>query len=210
MDGVLCHTNPYHSEAFRIFFSKRGFVPTDEEFARHMFGKNNRYIFSYFLKRPVEGAELLELEEEKESLFREIYREHIAPIPGLIEFLNDLKSLGFRLGVATSAPYPNLELIIDGLNIRHLFGSVLTSENVQRHKPDPEVYLKSAANLGVLPANCVVFEDSFSGITAGLAAGARVVGVLTSHQPEELPVCSRYINDYREITAGDVREILEN
>src|SRR5690606_39612399 len=85
------------------------------------------------------------------------------PLPGLMPFLTELKSAGYRLAVATSAPYPNLEMIIDGLNIRHFFDSILTSEDVQRHKPDPEVYIKSALNLGLKPEHCVVFEDSYSG-----------------------------------------------
>jgi len=204
MDGVICHTNPFHSEAFRIFFQKRGFIPTEEEFALHMYGKNNRYIFSHFLQRPVEGEELLRLEDEKESLFREIYREKMSPLPGLMPFLTELKSAGYRLAVATSAPYPNLEMIIDGLNIRHFFDSILTSEDVQRHKPDPEVYIKSALNLGLKPEHCVVFEDSYSGVSAGLSAGAKVVGLLTSHTRDELPECSRYINHFEEITVPEV------
>lgn len=208
MDGVICHTNPYHSEAFRIFFSRRGFIPTDEEFALHMFGKSNSYILSHFLKRPVKGEELRELEDEKESLFREIYRDKVTPIPGLIDFFYDLKSSGFKLGVATSAPFANLGMIMEALRIGPLFDSVLASEDVVYHKPDPEVYLKSAGNLGARPENCVVFEDSFSGITAGLAAGARVVGVLTSHRPEELPKCSLYVKDYLSLNGQSMLDLL--
>jgi len=69
MDGVIVHTNPYHSRAFREFFSKRNLSPTEEEFARHMYGKSNSYILSHFLQRVIEGEELLQLEEEKEGLF---------------------------------------------------------------------------------------------------------------------------------------------
>jgi len=208
MDGVICHTNPYHSEAFRIFFSRRGFVPTDAEFAEHMFGKSNSYIFTHFLKRPVKGEELKELENEKESLFREIYRDKVTPILGLIDFFHSLKSSGFKLGVATSAPFANLEMIVDVLGILPLFDSVLASENVVYHKPDPEVYLKSAANLGAEPRNCIVFEDSFSGITAGLAAGAKVVGMLTSHRPEELPACNLYADNYLSLNGQDMLDLL--
>lgn len=209
MDGVICHTNPYHSAAFRTFFSKRGLSPTDEEFAQHMFGKSNGYILTHFLKRPVEGEELKQLEDEKESLFREIYKDKVTPIAGLIAFLDDLKQAGFKLGVATSAPFANLEMILKSLKLESFFDSVLASESVTRHKPDPEVYLTTIHNLQLQPKNCVVFEDSFSGATAGLAAGAKVVGVLTSHQEDELPVCSLYINDYQEMSAKVVKELLK-
>lgn len=200
MDGVICHTNPYHSLAFREFFSAHNLYPSDEDFAQHMFGKSNSYILSHFLNRPIQGEELLRLEEEKESLFRKIYKPHIEPINGILEFIEDLKNNHVKLGVATSAPYANLELILSKVPIRETMGSILASENVKRHKPDPEVYLTSAKNLGVSPAQCVVFEDSFSGVTAALNAGMRVVGVLTSHTKEELPPCSLYINDYKELT----------
>ena len=170
MDGVICHTNPYHSLAFREFFSLRNLAPTNEEFAQHMFGKSNSYILSHFFKRTVEGEELLELEQEKEGLFRKIYEPHIDPIKGIVEFMNDLKANGVRLGVATSAPYANLELILSKVDIRNKLGSILASEDVKKHKPDPEVYLTSARNLGLAPAQCVVFEDSFSGVSAGLSA----------------------------------------
>jgi beta-phosphoglucomutase len=86
--------------------------------------------------------------------------------------------------------------------------SIMASENVRKHKPDPEVYLSSAANLGVEPKDCVVFEDSFSGITAGLNAGMQVVGVLSSHTVEELPPCSLYIQDYTEILSKDIVKLL--
>jgi len=204
MDGVICHTNPYHSMAFREFFSTRDLAPTDEEFAQHMFGKSNKYILTHFLNRPVEGAEFLAMEEEKEGLFRKIYAPHVDPIAGFMPFINDLNANGVKLGVATSAPLANLELILSKVLVRDLLGSILGSEDVKKHKPDPEVYLKSAANLGVTPEQCVVFEDSFSGVSAGLNAGMKVVGVLTSHTKEELPPCSFYINDYKELSYIDV------
>ncbi|WP_316821092.1 HAD family phosphatase [Pedobacter gandavensis] len=209
MDGVICHTNPYHSLAFRDFFALRNMAPSEAEFAQHMFGKSNSYIFSHFFKRPVSGAELLELEEEKEGLFRKIYKDHIEPIAGIVEFISDLAHHGVKLGVATSAPYANLDLILSQVDIRNKLGSIMASEDVKKHKPDPEVYLRSAKNLGVSPEQCLVFEDSHSGISAALNAGMRVVGVLTSHTIEELPKCDLYINDYQELSYEKVLRLFQ-
>lgn len=209
MDGVICHTNPYHSLAFREFFAARDLYPTDEEFAGHMFGKNNSYILSHFLKRPVTGAEFLQLEEEKEGLFRKIYAPHIEPIAGIVEFINDLEKNGVKLGLATSAPYANLELILSKVNIAEKLGSILASEDVKKHKPDPEVYLSSALNLGIPTAQCLVFEDSFSGITAAKNAGMRVVGVLSSHTPEELPECNAYIDNYLDLSYAGILNLFQ-
>lgn len=204
MDGVICHTNPFHSQAFKIFFEKRSLFPTEDEFMLHMFGKNNGYILSHFLGRRIEGQELLDLEFEKESLFREIYQHHVDPIPGFLEFFHELRKAGIKTGVATSAPFANMELIAGRLDLFPHLESALASEHVTKHKPDPEVYLKSAFNLKVDPKNCIVFEDSFSGATAGLNAGMKVVGVLSSHRKNELPECHDYIEDYRNLSLEQV------
>lgn len=210
MDGVICHTNPFHAKAFEAFFDRHGVSYTTKDFEEHMYGKHNSHIMTHFFKRPIHGAELLELEEEKEALFREIYKEQVETIPGYLSFLNELKDNDFPTAVATSAPRANLDLIIDQLGIRPLMESMLGSEDVKLHKPHPEVYLKSAQNLGIAPENCLVFEDSFSGITAGLNAGMKVVAVLSSHTKAQLPTCSYYINDYSEISVAKLLELLKD
>lgn len=207
MDGVICHTNPYHSLAFREFFSRHNLYPTENEFAEHMFGKSNSYILSHFLNRPVQGEELSLLEEEKESLFRKIYEPHVETIPGLTAFITDLKNHQVPLGVATSAPYANLDMILNKVPLRAQLQSILSSEDVKKHKPDPEVYLKSAKNLGISPEKCIVFEDSFSGVTAALNAGMKVVGVLSSHTAVELPPCNLYIYDYTQLSYQQIKDL---
>jgi beta-phosphoglucomutase len=207
MDGVICHTNPFHSRAFRAFFASRNLNPTDEDFVKHMYGKSNSYILSHFLERPISGDELLQMEDEKESLFRKIYEPHIEPISGFVQFITELFDKGVKLGVATSAPYANLELILGKVSVRGMLSSILASENVKKHKPNPEVYLSSATNLGVTPEQCLVFEDSFSGVSAALNAGMRVVGVLSSHTKSELPPCNLYIENYHDLTFERVKQL---
>lgn len=208
MDGVICHTNPYHAKAFEHFFDKYKIPYTEKEFEEHMYGKHNSYIMTHFFKRTITGEELKQLEDEKESLFRKIYQQEVIPLPHYLPFLDDLKSAGFKTAVATSAPLANLKLIIDTLQIDNKMESLMASEDVVQHKPYPEVYLKSAEKLGVKPSECVVFEDSFSGVTAALNAEMKVVGVLSSHKKEELPPCAFYIRDYSEINAQRVKDLL--
>lgn len=208
MDGVIAHTNPYHAEAFKAFFIKHQVDFSDEDFVQHMYGKHNSYIMSHFFGRKIEGSELLVLEEEKEGLFREIYKEQVTPVAGYLEFLKSLKQMGFATGVATSAPRANMELIVGKLGLDSMMESIMASEDVTRHKPDPEIYLRSAEQLNVHPHQCVVFEDSYSGITAGLNAGAKVIGVLTSHRIDELPECHHYIKDYNDLSVDLVRDLI--
>lgn len=208
MDGVICHTNPYHAKAFEAFFKKYEIESSEQEFEEHMYGKHNSYIMSHFFKRPIMGEELLALEFEKEDMFRQVYASVIDPIPNYIEFLDALKNAGFKTAVATSAPKENMDLILDGLNIRSKMESLRSSENVTKHKPDPEVYVETAKQLGVLPSECLVFEDSYSGISAAINANMKVVGVLSSHTKEQLPPCQYYINDYRDIDVAQVKQLI--
>jgi len=209
MDGVICHTNPHHVKAFEAFFDNYKVPYSEAEFEEHMYGKHNGYIMSHFFKRSVAGDELKKLEDEKESMFREIYKDKVETIPHYLEFLNQLKSRNFKTAVATSAPRANLDLIIKALKIEDKMDSMMSSEDVKHHKPDPEVYLKSAECVGVAPSNCIVFEDSFSGVSAALNAGMKVVGVLSTHTKEQLPPCNFYINDYSEINVEKVLELLK-
>lgn len=209
MDGVICHTNPYHTKAYQTFLAKRDLYPSEEDFVQHMYGKNNRYILNHFLGREIVGQEFIDMENEKEEIFREIYTNEITPIPGYLEFLAQLKESGFKTGVATSAPRSNLDLIMQSLGFQSKMESILASENVKEHKPDPEVYLKSSHNLKVQPENCVVFEDSYSGVSAAINAGMKVVGVLSSHTKEELPPCQYYIHNYLTFTVSHIKDILK-
>lgn len=86
---------------------------------------------------------------------------------------------------------------------------MMASEDVKKHKPDPEVYLTTAQNLGVTPSQCVVFEDSFSGISAALNADMKVVGVLSSHTKDELPPCDLYVRDYKNLSYQSILQLLD-
>lgn len=208
MDGVICNTNPFHSQAFKVFFERRNMFPTQEEFGLHMYGKSNSYIFSHFFGRPVSGEELLSFEEEKEGLFREIYGPQVLEIADFLPFLMELKDNNIATGVATSAPRANMDMILSALEITDDFDSKLGSEDVTIHKPDPQVYQLSLKNIELDPTECVIFEDSYSGITAGLKTGCKVIGVLSSHNIKDLPQCHYYIDDYTEINLGLLEAIV--
>jgi len=209
MDGVIADTNPTHNIAWRKFLDQYAIVPTEEELKNHMYGKHNSYILSYFFKKNVEGAELTQLQFEKEALFRELYTSIAEPISGLLPFLSDLKRNNVKMGIATSAPFENLDMMVERIPLLgQIMESMLSERDVTQHKPNPEVYLKSAKRLGVSPERCVVFEDSVSGVKAGLAAGMKVVGVTTSHGPSELPPCSAYIANYDELNYQFVKQLL--
>ena len=123
-------------------------------------------------------------------------------IPGALEFMQELKKRGIRSAIVTSsndikmsnayAAHPELHDLVD---------AVLTSEHFSKSKPDPECFLKGMEVLGATPQETVVFEDSFHGITAGRASGAKVIGLATTNKRDALiPLCDLVIDDFTQIS----------
>ena len=186
MDGVIVDNLPYHVEAWLLFCERNGIPLTKEVFYKELNGMNSKDTFEWFYKKEMTRAEVEVLEEEKELLYREFYAEHRKPAKGLLTFLHDLRSRGIKTALATSAGPGNIDFIVDGLGIRDQFDAIIGGAEVTKGKPDPEIYVKAAALVGVSPADCIVIEDSLQGIASGQAAGARVVGITTSHTADEL------------------------
>jgi HAD superfamily hydrolase (TIGR01509 family) len=106
-------------------------------------------------------------------------------LPGVQHWLDYLRQHGWQQAIATSAPRANLETIVEVLHIRDYFGALLSDEDVEAGKPDPQVFLLAASRLDVPPQRCIVVEDSPAGIEGGRRGGMRTIGVLTNH--DKLP-----------------------
>src|SRR5438094_3827998 len=186
MDGVIVDSNPTHREAWTAYNRRFG-IETSEAMKLRMYGKRNDEIVRDFFGSELTPAEIAAHGAAKESLFREMMAPRLreALVPGVTGLLQNRN--GTPLGLATNAESANVDFVLDGVLIgniplRSCFSAVVDGHAVRRPKPDPEVYLRVAALLGVDPRNCVVFEDSHSGIEAARAAGARIVGLRTTHK----------------------------
>lgn len=131
-------------------------------------------------------------------------------IPGAWEFLAALKQAGIRSAIVTSSNDQKMSQVYKAHPQLHtMVDAVLTSENFSRSKPDPECFLKGMEILGARPEDTFVFEDSIHGINAGRAAGAHVVGLTTTNPREVIaPLCDLVIDDFRNFTIADCRELL--
>ena len=185
MDGVICHTMPYHLQAWEVYVERtpelRGQVNLQQ--LRQMGGKRNAELLPELLGRPITPAELQRWSEGKEAVFRELLAPHLELLLGVLPFLKTAKTLGYRLGLGTSACAANVDLILSCEGVGTFFDTVVMEADVQRGKPDPECYLLVAQRLEVPPQQCVVFEDAVAGVLAAVRAGMTCWGVLTT-QPE--------------------------
>jgi beta-phosphoglucomutase len=134
--------------------------------------------------------------DEKEQLFRDLYANDIKAVAGLPEFLEASRQLGIDCAIATSAPIENVDFTLEKTGLRKYFKKILDESHVSKGKPDPEIYIQTAAALGYRTDKCIVFEDSLSGISSGRAAGCKVVGLMTTHTAEELKNTDFVMNDF--------------
>jgi len=123
-------------------------------------------------------------------------------IPGALDFLADIKRHGVKCAVVTSSNRPKMESVAKAIpGFHELFDRVLTSEDFTASKPAPDCYLLGAEVFGCKLEECMVFEDAFNGLKAGMASGIYTVGVATYQKPEVIaPLCNRVIADFRELT----------
>ena len=210
MDGVLIDNTDFHLNAWLQFAHHHGLLLTKDQYLENINGRVSADAMAYVFGRPIPPGELIVLTEEKEATYRELYRPHLRPAPGLLTFLDALKAQNVRLAVGTSSPESNVRFTLDGLSLRPYFDAVVDASMIHRGKPDPEIYRTAAERVGVEPARCVVFEDAFAGIEAGLRAGMSVVALATTHTREELADtgANLIINDFTGLTVEKVKKLL--
>ena len=204
MDGVIIHSNPFHKIALQQFCKKYGYDLSEDELLKRIYGRTNKEWITNLFGRPLAPQELAAYAEEKESLFRKLYEHNISEVSGLTVFLERAQAMGIPCAIGTSAPLANVDFVLGKTGIRRFFSAILHEADVEHGKPNPEIYLKTATRLGKIPGQCLVFEDSISGVRAGVAAGSPVVGVLTTHTAAELADTKLVINDFQGLDPADL------
>ncbi len=203
LNGTLIDDMDYHTQAWYEIISKElGSQLSRAELECEMYGKNEEVLNRIFGKDRFTNQEISRLSSEKEKRYQLMYKPNLKGLPGLIPFLEKSKLAGIKMGIGSAAILDNIRFVIDGLNIRSFFDSIVSAENVQESKPNPETFLNVAAALNVHPIDCIVFEDAPKGVEAALNAGMRCVVLTTMHPKEEFTHYSNVIafaSNYNEI-----------
>ena len=185
-DGVIIDSAKLHEQSWRRLAAELGKEIAPDSFIRG-FGMKSARIIAEIHGWAKEPAEIARLENRKEALYREIVaRSEIAPLPGVVEWLERLRGAGVPCAVASSTHRLNIDAVLDRIGLKHAFTAIISAEDVEHGKPNPEVFAKAAARLGIAAERCVVFEDAPVGIEAAHAASMRVVAVATTHSVEQL------------------------
>lgn len=188
IDGTLCDSDPLHFLAFREllkgFNFNNGVLITEEFFIEEIAGKHNVEL-SRLLFPDLPLEEGLKYMDYKEAMFRRLAADKLKPVEGLKKLCKWIEQRGLKRGAVTNAPKENADLIISKLGLSDFFQCVVLANDCARAKPFPDPYLKGLEGIDASPEHTLVFEDSVSGIKAGVAAGLTVLGIATRN-PEDL------------------------
>ena len=209
MDGVLVDSYDAHFQSWRRMAEEQGLEFTREQFDA-TFGRTSREIIAALWKdRHLSDAEIRELDDRKEALFREFLAADFPAMPGALELLGSLYEAGFALGMGSSGPPENVELVLDRLGNRQWWWAVVTAKDVTRGKPDPQVFLVAAQRLGASPACCAVVEDAPPGIAAAKAAGMVSIGLLsTGRTPQMLAEADLMVDSLHRLSPPVIHHLL--
>ena len=202
MDGVIVDSEPLHFEVNRRIMRDFGLEFSDEFFHAYV-GITNEQMWADLIERYSLNTTIEELQKEDFLLKKEVFRD-LQPIKGIPELLANLKKDGIAIGLASSSEKAFIEMVLEELGIRGYFQAVVSGEEVERSKPEPEIFLRAAELLNVDPADCLVLEDSRHGVEAAKRAGMKCIGYQNPNSgPQDLSRADKIVHtlenlDYRD------------
>lgn len=192
LDGVVFNTEPQYT----IFWGEqcREFHPEHPGLEHEIKGQTLAQIYEAWFSGPLADKQVL-ITERLNQFEQQMTYDYVA---GFEQYIRALRQQGVKTAVVTSSNRPKMQAVYARRpEFKTLFDAILTSEDFERSKPDPDCYLKAAARFGLKAEDCVVFEDSFNGLRSGRAAGMRVVGLATTNTADSIrPLCDVVISDY--------------
>ena len=210
-NGTMYMDTDKHRQAWNLFFQKHiGRPLEEEEFLHYACGPAVENIMRHFFPQVTDAALITALAGEKEEIYRRLCREDVEGlrlIEGLPEALDRLQARGVPMVIATGAGRENMDFYFEAFHLERWFDwrHVIYDDGTLAGKPDPDVYLRACARLGVAPENCVVVEDSYAGFASANAAKVGAIIAITATNPagalEKLPGVKAIIDDYRDFVS---------
>lgn len=200
MDGVLVDSNRAHLLSWKSVAEESGVEFTEKMFWDTV-GMRSESIVERYWPQPLTKTEIAEIVDRKENLFLNHCGEGVFLIPGALEFIRFLCEKNIKFALGSSAPRANVDHILMTFGLQKYFGSrVVAGNEVQQGKPFPDIFLHAARKMEVFPSECVVIEDSMSGIAAGKRAGMRTIAFVSAgHEKEEYLGTDRVVSSFKEI-----------
>jgi HAD superfamily hydrolase (TIGR01509 family) len=204
MDGVLTDSEPLINRAAVTMFRERGLEVRPEDFLPFVGAGENRYIggVAETYHFPIH---LQDAKDRTYQIYLELVPDHLNAFPGARTLVHSCRDAGLKTAVASSADPIKIEANLRKIGLPpESWDVVITAFDVERRKPFPDIFLVTAARLGVKPAECVVVEDAVNGIEAATSAGMRCVAVAQTFPAEKLRGADLVRPSIAEVTLGDL------
>ncbi|MGM5480905.1 MAG: HAD family hydrolase [Nanobdellota archaeon] len=211
MDGVLVDSVPVNWKLFNKALSRWDVSLTDDHF-RQTLGRSLQGAFEFWQINFGLPSSLTYL-GFKDALYElqdNVYHEYFRPESDVLDFIEVLRSNGFRIAVGTSSHAERAREILSLIGVLDKIDALVTSDDVTAHKPEPDVFLACAEKLSVKPSECIVFEDAHNGIKAAKNAKMHVIGKRSSvNNDDVLKDADSIISKFSELSIDDLKTILD-
>ncbi|MDO5579970.1 MAG: HAD family phosphatase [Planctomycetia bacterium] len=204
MDGLMFNTEDVYWKAADVLLGRRGCSYT-EELCNDIMGRPPQYCFQRMIEYYGLSDDWRDLKAESEEIFIALLKEGYSAMPGLFELLDRLEAARIPKAICTSSSRKIMEAILEKDRLLSRFAFTITSEDIVRGKPDPEIYLKAANRFDLPPNRLLVLEDSVAGCRSAIRAGAACFIILADHNKHlSFPDATQILN-----SLGDLK-IMEN
>jgi len=214
-NGIIVDDEPIHFELFQKVFAEEGIELTKDAYYARYLGFDDRGAFGFGYRehnRPLNQQKLAELIARKAVYYQEAIRNHVAIFPGVKKLVADLAQ-SMPLAVASGALRNEIETILTTANLIHHFKAVVSAEDVERGKPEPDIFLKALAALNahigntIQTSECVVIEDSKEGIKGARRAGMKCLAVTNSYAAELLGDANAIVKSLEEVGMAQLAQL---
>ncbi len=198
-DGVITDSEPLYLESVKRYLSYKG-INSDIEDLTVLLGQTMDDIANimknkFKLKEDIETIISESLKEYEDTVKYESY----TPMKGIVDFLNRAKSKNIKMAIASSSAMDYLVTLSKQFGIIDYFDFIITGEDFEKSKPDPEIYNVAAQRLGIEKNNLIIIEDSVAGITAGNAANIYTIGLKSSKVWQDTSLAKKEVYSFEEI-----------
>ena len=201
LDGVLADSEPWWNQIDARLLSEYG-VSYRGEYHREVLGVSYRLAVEFYKKAFGLSASIEELMRRRGEIATEFFANRVGLFPSTKRTLERLRDMKVRLAIATSSVSASARPFLDRHGLTPFFDGIVTGDEIERGKPDPDIYLRAAKKLGIGADACLVIEDALSGIAAGKAAGMRVAAI-----PDRRFVDARDYEKEADYVLGNLSEI---
>lgn len=212
MDGVIFDSEPIHERIFIEFSESLGVSITSTEYQRFI-GTSSVSQWQFMKNRFDLDGTPQELSDAKMEFYKKYLREtaDLEPIPGLLDFIEDLNNEGIPFALASSNTTDIVEATLNAIGLDQVFATRVGGNDVSNAKPAPDIFLLAASRLQVAPEQCIVIEDSTNGILAARRAGMRSIGFDNPNSPgQDLKEATLRTSSLRELSLELVRQLFDS